>query len=202
VNDVIGSDKAKDVFKTMTRDPWIWEALSHLVIHLASSNGAFHPPGGILAKTHIKYDVKDHGLDLVAIYDCDTLGLTAGESKAYLNDPTNAVIDAANRLREIDDNLRDVEMRACVTQLRPSLKKMHQKKLGGAFWKDERSYYPFVCCDSSVALDWDDKRKVLKRLIPSASRKLLVPFAIKNARDKFDEIARLMRGYSDGSLTF
>lgn len=199
---VIGSEEANDNFKTMTRDPWIWEGLSHLVIHLSSGAGAFHPPGTVLAKTNVKYDVKDHGLDLVAIYDCGELGITAGESKAYLDNPTRAVSDAANRLREIDENLRDVEMRACVTQLRPSLKEKHRKKLGRAFWKDERSYFPFVCCDSDVALNWEGKRNVLDRLNPTVSRKLLVPLALMRARETFDEIARLVRGYSDGSLTF
>jgi hypothetical protein len=200
VRSVVGRADAEDEFKKMTRDPWIWEGISHLVIHLAVGNSSFHPTGRVLAKTQLKYDVKDHGLDLVAIYERDSLGITAGESKAYLDNPSRAVSDAAKRLREIDESLRDVEMRACVSQLRPSLKDEHQAKLGGAFWREERSYYPFVCCDESSALEWKQPRNSLESLAIAVSRKLLVPFALKQARQAFDEVARLMRGYADGSL--
>jgi hypothetical protein len=202
VRAVIGDENASANFKTLRRDPWIWEGISHLAIHLARGNASFHPPGPVLAKTQLKYDVNDHGLDLVAIYDGISLGITAGESKAYFDDPTRAVGDAARRLSEVDKNLRDVEIRACVTQLRPALPKQHQERLGGAFWREERSYYPFVCCDETAALDWDGKRKVLGNLNVSASRKLLVPLALDGARRAYDEIVRLMRGYADGSLRF
>jgi hypothetical protein len=198
---VIGGESADETFKTMRRDPWIWEGISHLVIHLARDAADFHPTGKVLAKTQLKHDVNDHGLDLIAIYERGSLGITAGESKAYLDDPARAVGDASTRLSEIDQNLRDVELRAAVTQLRNALPLAQQQMLGGAFWRQERTYYPFICCDQAAAPDWRRKRKSLGDLNLAVSRKVLVPFAMRGARQTFDRISSLMRGYADGSLT-
>jgi hypothetical protein len=161
----------------------------------------FPPPSGqVLAKTQVKYDVNDHGLDLIAIYDSGVLGITAGESKAYLNDPTRAITDAANRLREVDESLRDVDIRATVTQLLPVLTAAQQARVGHAFWRNERTYYPFVCCDDGAALDWGRNRKSLRELGIPVSRKMLVPFSLPNARQMFDNISSLMRDYASGTF--
>jgi hypothetical protein len=201
IEEVVGDDSSDDQFKTMSRDPWIWEAISHLFVHLAKTTTGFHPSGAVLAKTQVKYDVNDHGLDLIAIYDAGELGITAGESKAYLNDPGRAITDAANRLREVDESLRDSDIRATVNQLRPALNAAHTAKLGGTFWRNERTYYPFVCCDEGDAVDWVRNRKVLRDLSIPVSRKMLVPFSIPNAKAVFDTLSSLMRAYAEGKLT-
>jgi hypothetical protein len=202
VEDVIGTPSANDNFKTMNRDPWIWEAISHLIVHLARTKSGFHPSGKVLAKTQVKYDVNDHGLDLIAIYDAGKLGITAGESKAYLTDPSRAITDASNRLREVDKSLRDSDIRATVNQLRPVLTAKQKAQLGGTFWRNERTYYPFVCCDYGAATDWGRNRKVLRELGIPASRKMLVSFSIPDARKVFDKISSLMREYAAGTFTF
>jgi len=199
---VIGDATATDTFKTMNRDPWIWEAISHLIVHLAKTAGDFHPSGKILAKTLVKYDVNDHGLDVIAIYDSGQLGITAGESKAYLNDPSRAITDAANRLSEVDKNLRDADIRATVNQLRPVLTASQSSRIGGAFWKSERTYYPFVCCDHGAILDWSRNRKTLRDLAIPVSKKLLVPLSLPNARDLFDALSNSIRDYASGSFSF
>lgn len=196
---VIGDTSADLDFKIMQRDPWVWEAISHLLIHLAQANAAYHPSGEILVKTQVKFDVHDHGLDIVAIYLGDELGITAAECKAYLDDPARAITDASNRLKEIDDNLRDMELRAAVNQLRPSLPAKHRDSIGGTFWRQERSYFPFVCCDDAKAVDWKRSRSTLRALTLPAAKKLLVPLSLTDARKVFDEICDLMRVYVSGS---
>jgi len=201
VESVIGDESVDDDFRRKTRDPWFLEGLSHLVIHLARTDLSLHPVGTVLVKTQLKYDVNDHGLDLIAIYDSGALGITAGEAKAYLEDPNRAIIDASTRLREIDDALRDTELRAAVTQLRSSLSHSQQAQLGAAFWKRERSYYPFLCCDAKHARDWAKKRKSLRKLAVPVSHKVLVPISFDTARDVFDDLSRLVRAYASGNLT-
>jgi hypothetical protein len=198
---VVGEADADDNFKTMSRDPWIWEAISHLIVHLSRMTRGFHPSGRVLVKTQVKYDVNDHGLDLIAIYDAGALGVTAGESKAYLDDPGRAITHAANRLSEVDKSLRDSDIRATVNQLRPALTAAQQKKLGGAFWRKERTYYPFVCCDEEAAVDWTRRREVLDRLDIPVSKKMLVPLSVPNARHVFDKISLKMRKYAARNLT-
>jgi len=109
---VIGENSADAEFKTMKRDPWMWEGISHMLIHLSREEKEFHPSGAVLAKTSIKYDVNDHGLDVITIYEAGGLGISAGECKAYLADPTRAIVDATHKLSEVDSNKRDNEIRA------------------------------------------------------------------------------------------
>jgi hypothetical protein len=200
VEGVIGPAAADDQFKIKKRDPWIWEAISHLIVHLSRIAQDFHPSGLVLAKTQVKYDINDHGLDLIALYEAAELGVTAGESKAYLDDPGRAIIDAANRLSEVDKSLRDSEIRATVNQLSPAISAAHRRKLGGAFWRRERTYYPFVCCDATAAVDWTQPRRVLNRLDIPPEKKLLVPLSIPNARQVFEALSLNMRQYVAGKL--
>ena len=192
---VIGNDDSDDEFKTKKRDPWLWEAISHMLIHLSRLNRAFHPSGHVLAKTGLKYDVNDHGLDLIAIYRASDLGISAGECKAYLHDPSRAITDASNRLSEIDKNKRDIELRAAISQLRGVLEDDAQEDLAGAFWKNERSYLPFICCEGNRSLNWLRDRPVLRRLDVPTNRKILYPIPLVRGRSTFDRICELMRSY-------
>ena len=192
---VIGDQNSDDDFKARRRDPWIWEAISHMLIHLSRLNDKFHPSGQVLAKTVLKHNVNDHGLDLIAIYRATDLGISAGECKVYLNDPARAIADASNRLSEIDENKRDVDLRAVVTQLRGLLADDVQASLAGAFWRNERSYLPFICCDDERSLNWVGPRTALQRLDVPVNRKILYPFPLVHARNTFDRICELMRSY-------
>ncbi len=193
---VIGKKSAKLIYKTNRRDPWIWEGICHLFVHLSKDDNTFHPSGKVLAKTSVKYDVVDHGLDLIAIYRARNLGISAGECKAYFKDPSRAIQDAASALNEIDANVRDIEIRAAVSQLRSALTTTNQAKIADAFWRDERTYFPFVCCDHAHARDWTLGRKSLRALKVPVTKRLLVPCSIKKARKAFDYIAKSMRVYS------
>ena len=197
IESVIESDNnITEDYRTRTRNPWLWEGISHLMIHLSRFDASLHPAGDVLAKTTVKHDVNDHGLDLVGIYRGGTIGVTAGESKAYVSDPARGIRDASNRLQEVDLQLRDSELRSTVDQLQYSIPEADQDQIAGAFWRQERSYVPFVCCDSTHAEDWTSgNRQTLNRLNVPASRKLLVPLSIVSANDVFDSICSLMRAY-------
>lgn len=193
---VVGERDVDNEFKRMTRDPWMWEGISHMLIHLSRFDSDFHPIGRVLAKTNIKYDVHDHGLDVIAIYDTGDLGISAGECKAYFDDPTRAIRDAANKLREVDANIRDIEIRCAVNQLRSALDNNVKSKLAGSFWRNERSYLPFVCCDAECARDWNKNRTSLRQLDIPVSHKILFPLSLLEARRKFDRICEIMRIYA------
>lgn len=193
---VIGEHNVDTDFKRMTRDPWMWEGISHMMIHLSRLDPDFHPIGRVLAKTNIKYDVHDHGLDVITIYESGDLGVSAGECKAYFNDPSRAILDAANKLREVDANIRDIELRCTVNQLRSALANDAKRKVAGSFWRNERSYLPFVCCDEECARDWTKNRKSLRRLNIPVSNKILFPLSLIDARKKFDRICIMMRNYA------
>lgn len=192
---VIGKPEVDSDFKIKIRDPWMWEGISHMLIHLSRFDPGFHPIGRVLAKTSIKHDVHDHGLDLIAIYESCNLGISAGECKAYFNNPSNAITDASNKLGEVDALSRDTEIRSVISQLRSALDESARGKLAGAFWRDERCYLPFVCCDEEHARDWTRNRTCMRRLDIPVSRKILFPLSLPEARNKFDLICDFMRAY-------
>lgn len=195
VERVVGNSTVDNEFKTMVRDPWLWEGISHMFIHLSRLNPAFHAVGAVLAKTSVKFDVRDHGLDMIGIYEGGKFGLTAGECKAYLTNPGRGITDAASKLGEVESNARDIEVRAAVNQLRSSIPESKQKMIAGSFWNNDRSYYPFVCCDDQHAKKWTNKRKLMRALEIPVEQKVLVPLAMRNAKGKFDRLCELMRTY-------
>ena len=198
---VVGQDNCiSEDRKRTERNPWIWEGISHLIFHLSLYDNPSHPPDQVLAKTQPKLNVKDHGIDVIALYGSDQLGVSAGECKAYLQDPTRAISDASGQLEEIDNELKDADIRNTLSQFREVLSEEQRNLLIGTFWHDERAYFPMVCCDATVSIDWTRNRQVLERLEPPANRKFLVPLPIENASVFFDAVAEAMRLYvSSGS---
>ena len=52
---IVGEDNnILDDRKRTERDPWIWEGISHLIIHLSLYDNPSHPPDHLLAKTQPK----------------------------------------------------------------------------------------------------------------------------------------------------
>ncbi|QGQ24708.1 hypothetical protein F1728_19340 [Gimesia benthica] len=196
VTSVVGNADVDDNFKTMERNPWMWEAISHMLIHLSDNNQEYHPMGKILVKTSVKHDVHDHGLDLIAIYRSTAIGISAGECKAYFDNPSEGVSDASRKLREVDSNKRDIEIRAAVVQMRSALPESEQSQIAGSFWRNERSYIPFVCFDETHTKNWTRKRPSIGNLSVPVSNKCLVPFSVQNAKEVFDVICEGMRFYA------
>lgn len=198
VHSVIGEANSDDRFVNTRRDPWMWEAISHMIIYLSSRSCEFHPSGRILAKTNVKHDVTGHGLDLIAIYETPRdkrIGISAGECKAYFQDPERGIADASKKLGEVDKNKRDVDIRATISQLRGFIDANANAKLAGSFWREERSYFPFICCDKAAAKPWSKARGALDKLAVPVPRKVLIPISLSSARKIFCTIAELMRQY-------
>lgn len=201
VIDHIGPDnEILEHSRTHERDPWIWEGISHLLMHLSRQDKDKHPPGYILAKTYLHLRAKDPGLDVLVLYGPEPLGVSIGECKAYPDRANEAITDSASRLAEVDGAQRDAEIRQIVSQMGDTLSAQVQSQLTGAFWRHERAYFPMVCCDARSAVNWEGKREVLERLNRPNDRKFLVPAAIEKARVFFDHIADAMRAYANNKL--
>ena len=70
-----------------------------------------------------------------------------------------------------------------------------QEGLAGAFWRNERSYLPFICCEDNQSLNWLGDRPVLRRLEVPTNRKILYPIPLTHGRNTFDRICESMRSY-------
>jgi hypothetical protein len=189
-NDVLSYEQKRD-----GRDPWLFEALSHLFTNLSTRNPDFLPVGRLigLMPTHSK--VTEQGLDLVAIYAGIEVGLGIGESKKRENDPSGGLREAAEKFTDIDSGNYETDLRKAVGLMRQVMPTEYKDQLTGAFWKNERAYLPFIGYDSRLNPRWTSEREALRLLQVPVSHKLLIPLPIDNLRGFFDDLADAMRDY-------
>jgi len=83
VYSVIGEDNQAltDEQKEDERDSWLFEALSHLFVHLATRKPDHLPVGNLIGLMPMHGSVNEPGLDLIAAYSAGHVGLGIGESK-------------------------------------------------------------------------------------------------------------------------
>lgn len=182
------------------RNPWISEGIWHLCLALAGRKKSdWNLPGQIIAVNYPHNIGKDHEADVTALYEIeDLLGFLIVESKAYKNRPNDAISDAVNFFRKVNNGTRDLEIRKMVQSIRKDLPDNKQEKITNSFWKRHRTYVPNPHYDSQIEKNWSNSRPALQQLqSPSAEIKVVVmPHIIDNFDDFFDEIANEMRCFA------
>lgn len=177
------------------RDPWLFEALSHLFIHLSRRERGFFPLGTLVGLTMTHTSAKEHGLDLVGIYAGATVGLGIGESKAREHNPWRALAEAAGKFTQVDLGKYDGRLRAIVGQMRGTMPAQYRGQITQAFWKDERAYLPYIGYSSEHNPEWTSDKDALRSLGVPSTHRILVPLGIDGFRAFFDELADEMRAY-------
>jgi hypothetical protein len=178
------------------RNPWISEALIHLLLNVSRSVGTIHPPGKIIAVGLVHDDPKDKGIDITALYDGITIGLTVGEGKAHKLYPDQAISKATNFYVGFDVNrVLGKRIRTQVQIMRASLPDDLSSRATEGFWKKERCFMPVLIYDQSVARDWSKPRRVMNKLDVPIDRRILIPLEVCDYDEFFDKICDSMRQY-------
>lgn len=178
-----------DYDRTHTRDPWIGEALGHLVLVL--SDQAPHPcvPAPVVASHLPHVEARDHGLDLFAFSHPD-LGVVIGEAKTSKSGIGNGLIDAEVMFDDIEEGKRDHDIRQAVNGLMLALDDGLRGQVVGAIWKDSRSYLPVLCFQSGLNLS--TARDGLKKLGDNNAGCRLVAFKHADHDQFFHRVAEQM----------
>jgi hypothetical protein len=193
-NDSLTVDQRQD-----ERNPWIAEGMWHLCMTIAAQRVELHPIGHIIALDYSHVAAKDHGLDVLAIYESEEiLGMTLIECKAYKHDPNRAISKAVDFFKEIDRGEHDLRIRQSVQIMRTSLPVMYQSKISGSFWKRKRSYVPNPHYDSNCEMDWSNARPSFRDLNLGKSNIVVMPHAVCDFDSFFDAIADEMRSFVKG----
>jgi hypothetical protein len=184
-------------FKEDERNPWLAEALIHLLLFISNKVQNLHPVGEVLVVGLVHDDPKDKGLDLTAIYQSETLGLTIGECKAYKLDPNRAISKAMDFFDGVDTKRKTGKrIRSQVQILRNFLPEEISRSATHGFWKNERCFLTTPVYDSSIVKDWSRSRnKTLGLLKVPLDRRLVIPLAIEDFDKFFDELADEMRNF-------
>ena len=156
-----------------------------------------HPPGKIIALDPVHIAAKDHGFDLIAIYESQRFfGLSIVETKAYLDRPNQAINDAVAFYREIDSEQHTLRIRQNVGNMRAALPKTKQNLISPSFWKQIRSYIPNPHYDAKKSMCWTNCRPSFKELIPDKNHIIVMPHIIKWFATFFDSVAAEMRKFA------
>ncbi len=177
------------------RDPWLFEALSHLLVHLSTKKKELLPVGTLIGLTMTHRGVNEPGLDLVAVYTNTTVGIGIGESKCREDDPSAGLREAAETFEKVDLGDYAPELRRIVGQMRYAMSADYQGQITGAFWENERAYLPFIGYDANHNPQWTAERDALRSLAVPVTHIILVPLPIEEFRDFFDALAGEMRTY-------
>jgi len=197
VYSVIGEDNSSltDKQKRDERDPWLFEAISHLIVHLSRIKRELLPVGTLIALTMAHCSAKEKGLDLVAVYFDKELGLGIGESKAKEDDPSRGLREAIGKFSDVDRGEYDAQIREIVGLMRYALSAEYQEQITPAFWKNERAYLPILGYSSNRRPRWILPRKSLEKLAVPSTHRILMPLAIDEFRTFFDKLSDAMRCY-------
>lgn len=179
-----------DHARTHERDPWIGEALGQLLLVL--SGEAPHPcvPAPVVAAHLPHVEPKEHGLDLFAFGHPELIVLI-GEAKTSKAQISNGLRSAEAMFNDIEEGLRDHDVRRAVNALQTSLEPDVRAGVVGAFWKRSRGYAPVLCFQSG--LNPVNERESLKALVEAEAdcRMLVMQFADHD--EFFKKAAQAMR---------
>ena len=177
------------------RDPWLFEAFSHLCVHLSISNPTILPVGTLVALMPLHGKVKEQGLDLVSAYVSSHIGLGIGECKAWENNPWGGLKAAGEKFRNVDLGNYDSALRTAVGLMRFAMPIEQRNQMTRAFWKEDRAYLPIIGYNAKHNPQWSSEQGVLKELGVPSTHRLLVRVPIEQFRDFFDDLADEMRTY-------
>ncbi|MBV6505492.1 MAG: hypothetical protein ILNGONEN_01054 [Syntrophorhabdaceae bacterium] len=201
VEEIIGSSErplSPEQIET-ERNPWMAEGIWHLCLVIAANKTSLHPPGKIIALDRVHIAAKDHGFDLIAIYESQRFfGISIVETKAYLDRPNQAINHAVAFYKEIDNEQHNLRIRQNVENMRVALPKKKQNLISPSFWKQIRSYIPNPHYDAKKSMCWTNCRPSFKELIPDKNHIIVMPHIIKGFTNFFDSIAAEMRKFAMG----
>lgn len=181
------------------RNPWLSEGIWHLCLNISRDKANFHPHGAVIAINYPHIAAKDHGLDVIAIFENEgNLGLSFVESKAYKNDPNRAINKSVLFFKEVDNGKHSTRIKQCVQVMRASLSTEKQRLVTGLFWHRNRCYIPNPHYDTSITINWSNKRPSFTELAVDRTDIIVMPHIIDNFDSFFDAIADEMRAFVRG----
>lgn len=194
VERAVGADnQIDDGFRQYQRDPWITEAIGHLLFGLANRDPSDCVPGKIHALTLPHTQVREQGLDLVGVFEHDgRVGLSITESKASEQYPAAQLRRAVSLFKALDAGDRDADLLQALNLFRNNLSAEIRASLAEAMWSGERLYAPLL--SFRVGLDPSTERQAtLGVLAPPSERRRLIVVKLSNYPAFFDGVANAMR---------
>jgi len=149
-----------------SRDPWIAEGIWHLCLAASILVPGIHPHGAVFSLSLPHADATEHGIDIAVLHQAQNgIGLSIVETKAYRNDPAEAVRRAAQFFRGINEGAYRIKIREAVQRMRSNCPPPLQNQITAQLWEEHRWYIPNPHYDDVHAANWTLNRPVLTNLL-------------------------------------
>lgn len=192
-----------DQFVVTRRNPWLAEALAHLIIHLGRSGANIGIPGRVWAVTPVTSNVTRQGIDMVAIYeDVDGPGYYVAEVKASEKNISKHLTSACGLYREILDGSRAFDLRTHIHSLAHLVPVQHRSALRDMIWSKAPLFSPILSYGSTTSFDAAKRSRTVRTEL-RANRLVLKVMPLTSYHEFFDTLAesvsRAVLGFKDAS---
>jgi hypothetical protein len=194
VHRAIGSDNDISTdFRRYQRDPWITEAIGHLLFNIAVAEDSHCVPGRVAVLTLPHIQVREQGLDLIGVYALgDGAGISITESKASETYASSQLNKAVKLFRALDSGDRDSDLLQALNVFTNYLPDDLRAATPAAMWAGERSYSPLLAFRTSFNPTTERPATLGALKVPHDRRRLLV-VRLSDYGTFFDRVADGMR---------
>jgi hypothetical protein len=188
------SNELSDFERVYRRDPWIAEAIGHLLIGAARNGPTECLDGRLHALSLLHMVVSEQGLDLIGVYECDngSVGLSITEAKASESNGQAQLQRAVELFQALDDRKRDLDLLQALNSFQAYIPQDLLDRVAAAVWTDTRSYSPCIAFSDGFNPE-SDRPLTLGRLRPPRSDRRLISVELSSYRRFFDDVADAMR---------
>ncbi len=194
VHQAIGGDNhISNDFRRYQRDPWITEAIGHLLFRIAAEQDSHCVPGRVAVLTLPHIQVRQQGLDLIGVYTlADGAGISITESKASETYGNSQLTKAVKLFRALDRGDRSSDLLQALNLFSKYLPDNLRAAAPAAMWAGERIYAPLLAFRTSFHPTTERPTTLGALKVPHDRRRLLA-VRLNDYGTFFDEVADAMR---------
>jgi hypothetical protein len=194
VHQAIGGDNhISDDFRRYQRDPWITEAIGHVLFTIAAQQDSDCVPGRVAVLTLPHIQVRQQGLDLIGVYALDYgAGISVTESKASEIYGNSQLTRAVVLFRALDRGDRNGDLLQALNVFAKYLPDGLRDAAPAAMWAGERTYAPLVAFRTSFHPTTERPTTLGALKVPHDRRRLL-SVRLNSYGAFFDDVADAMR---------
>lgn len=187
------SNELTDNFREYQRDPWITEAIAHLLFALAREELSDCVPGPVRALTLPHTQVREQGLDLIGVFELEEgAGICVTESKASEEHANSQLAKATTLFKTLDTGDRDEDLLRALNLFTAYLSPGMREAVPNAMWSGERSYAPLLTFRTNFNAA-SERPNTLGLLAPPVDRRRLIAIELQTYSGFFNDVADAMR---------
>lgn len=188
------SNDDPEIDRVHSRDPWLAEAVMHLLVQLCSGGVDSFNPVPVHAKTPLTVAVRRPGVDLFTVCGpASGIEFAIGEGKSTEQDVTGAISEAVGLFRSVERGERDLEVRTLAASLASSLSPSMRESLYMVLWTPSYVFHSVVVHGNVTFDPAANRQSISNNLVSPAASIFVCVLAMNDYRSFFDQLADAVR---------